>query len=168
MHSTADEKLISLFVTEHAPHFHAKKGAICNKKKKPRLHKHQISKHNAPSEVLVLNKFQVLFVSSFLFVPGVVSSYMALDDDGFLFEELEVPPAEEAPDVPLDGDGSPGLGAAPLFLQLLVQKLLEEHLTHTHTSKYAAVLSQNVSSFMNWHLGESQLVLPFLCTNHVQ
>ena len=68
-------------------------------------------------------------------VPGLVSSDVALDDDGFLFEEPEVPPAEEAPDVPLDGDSSPGLSAAPLVLQLLVQKLLEEHLkqTNTHT-----------------------------------
>lgn len=59
-----------------------------------------------------------------------MSSDVALDDDGFLFEELEVPPAEEAPDVPLDGDGSPGLSAAPLLLQLLVQELLQEHLKH--------------------------------------
>lgn len=57
-----------------------------------------------------------------------MSSYVALDDDGLLSEELEVPPAEEASDVPLDGDGSPGLGAAPLLLQQLIQQLLEEHL----------------------------------------
>ena len=46
-------------------------------------------------------------------VPGLVSSDVALDDDGFLFEEPEVPPAEEPSDVPLDGDGRPGLGAGP-------------------------------------------------------
>lgn len=66
-------------------------------------------------------------------LPGLVSSDVALDDDGFLFEEPEVPSAEEASDVPLDGDGGPGLGTDPLLLQLLVQKLLEEHLTGTHT-----------------------------------
>lgn len=66
-----------------------------------------------------------------LSVPGLVSSYVALDDDGLLSEELEVPPAEEASDVPLDGDGSPGLGAAPLLLQQLIQQLLEEHLPKT-------------------------------------
>lgn len=61
-------------------------------------------------------------------VPGLVSSDVALDDDGFLFEEPEVSPAEESPDVPLDGDSSPGLSAAPFVLQLLVEKLFEEHL----------------------------------------
>lgn len=71
-------------------------------------------------------------ISSLLLpVPGLVSSYVALDDDGLLPEELEVPPAEEAPDVPLDGDGGPGLGAAPLLLQQLIQQLLEEHLPKT-------------------------------------
>lgn len=65
-------------------------------------------------------------------LPGLVSSDVALEDNGFLFEEPEVPPAEEAPDVPLDCDCSPGLRAAPLLLQPLVQKLLEEQLTHTH------------------------------------
>lgn len=54
---------------------------------------------------------------------------MTLDDDRFLFEELEVPPAEEASDVPLNGDGGPGLGAAPLIFQLLIKKLLEKNLT---------------------------------------
>lgn len=58
---------------------------------------------------------------------------MALDDDGFLFEEPEVPPAKEASDVPLDDDGSPGLSAAAPFLQLLVQQLFKEHLTYTNT-----------------------------------
>lgn len=53
---------------------------------------------------------------------------MTLDDDGFLFEELEVPPAEEASNVPLDGDGGPRLRAAPLILQLLIKKLLEKYL----------------------------------------
>lgn len=47
-------------------------------------------------------------------------SDVALDDDGLLPKELEVPPAQESPDVPLDGDGCPGLGSAPLFLQLLI------------------------------------------------
>lgn len=70
-----------------------------------------------------------------LSLPGLVSSYVALDDDGFLFEEPEVPPADEASDVPLDGDGSPGLGAAPPLLQQLVEKLLEEQLTQTYTYK---------------------------------
>ena len=65
-----------------------------------------------------------------LSIPGLVSSNVALNDNGFLSEELEVPSAEEAPDVPLDGDGSPGLSVVPLLLQLLVQKLLEEQLTH--------------------------------------
>lgn len=65
-----------------------------------------------------------------------MSPDVALDDDGFLFEELEVPPAEEASDVPLNGDGRPGLCAPPPFLQLLVQKLLEEHLTQTHTHTF--------------------------------
>lgn len=64
-------------------------------------------------------------------LPGLVSPDVTLDDDGFLFEELEVPPAEEASDVPLDGDGGPGLGAAPFILQLLIKKLLEKHLTQT-------------------------------------
>lgn len=50
------------------------------------------------------------------FAPGLVSSDMTLDDYGLLSEELEVPPAEKSPDVSLDGDGSPGLGTAPLFL----------------------------------------------------
>lgn len=53
---------------------------------------------------------------------------MTLDDDRFLLEELEVPPAEEASNVPLDGDGSPRLGAAPLIFQLLIKKLLEKYL----------------------------------------
>lgn len=53
---------------------------------------------------------------------------MTLDDDRFLFEELEVPPAEEASNVPLEGDGSPRLSAAPLLLQLLIKKLLEKYL----------------------------------------
>lgn len=61
-------------------------------------------------------------------VPGLVPSDVALDDDGLLSEELEVSPAEESPDVPLDSDGGPGLGTAPLFFQLLIQDLLEEHL----------------------------------------
>lgn len=68
-----------------------------------------------------------------------MSSDVALDYNGFLFEEPEVPPAEEASDVPLDGDGSPCLSATPLFLQLLVQKLLEEQLTkgaHTYVSMF--------------------------------
>lgn len=54
---------------------------------------------------------------------------MTLDDDRFLFEELEVPSAEEASNVPLDGDGSPRLSAAPLILQLLIKNLLEKYLT---------------------------------------
>lgn len=74
----------------------------------------------------ILSIFSVL--ATLLYVPGLVPSDVALDDDGLLSEELEVPPAEEAPDVPLDGDGRPGLGGAPLFLQLLVQELLDEHL----------------------------------------
>lgn len=53
---------------------------------------------------------------------------MTLDDDRFLFEELEVPPTEEASNVPLDGDGGPSLGAAPLIFQLLIKKLLEKYL----------------------------------------
>lgn len=53
---------------------------------------------------------------------------VGLDDDGFAFEEAEVAPADEAADVPLDGDGCPGLGAAPFLLHLLVQRLLHEHL----------------------------------------
>lgn len=61
-------------------------------------------------------------------VPGLVSPNVTLDDNRFLFEELEVPPAEEAPDVPLDGDGGPRLRAAPPVLQLLIKKLLEKHL----------------------------------------
>lgn len=64
-------------------------------------------------------------------VPGLVSPNMALDDDCFLFEELEVPPAEEASDVPLNGDGGPGLGAAPLIFQLLIKELFEKNLTWT-------------------------------------
>lgn len=67
-----------------------------------------------------------------LSVPGLMSSYVALDDDGFLFEELEVPSAEETSDVPLDGDGGPCLGAGPLLFKLLEQKLLQENLTDTH------------------------------------
>lgn len=74
----------------------------------------------------ILSIFSVL--ATLLHVPGLVPSDVALDDDGLLSEELEVPPAEEAPDVPLDGDGRPGLGGGPLFLQLLVQELLDEHL----------------------------------------
>ena len=53
---------------------------------------------------------------------------VALNDDGLLLEEAEVPAADEAADVPLDGDSRPGLGAAPLLLHLLVQTLLQEHL----------------------------------------
>lgn len=56
---------------------------------------------------------------------------MTLDDDCFLFEELEIPPAKEAPDVSLNGDGGPGLGAAPLIFQLLIKELLEKNLTWT-------------------------------------
>lgn len=67
-------------------------------------------------------------VSNLISVPGLVPSDVALDDDGLLSEELKVPPAEESPDVPLDSNGCPSLGAAPLFLQLLIQELLEEHL----------------------------------------
>lgn len=78
----------------------------------------------------------MMTLMSLLPLPGLVSPDVALDDDGFLFEELEVPPAQEASYVPLDGDGSPGLGAAPLLLQLLVQKLLEEHLPQIHTHTY--------------------------------
>lgn len=74
----------------------------------------------------ILSIFSVL--ATLLCVPGLVPSDVALDDDGLLSEELEVLPAEEAPDVPLDGDGRPGLSGAPLFLQLLVQELLQEHL----------------------------------------
>lgn len=77
-------------------------------------------------------------------VPGLVTSDVALDDDGFLFEELEVPPAEEASDVPLDGDGSPGLGTGPLFIQLLVQKLLEEHLIQTDRQTHLNMLTCTV------------------------
>lgn len=77
-------------------------------------------------------------LATLLYVPGLVPPDVALDDDGLLSEELEVPPAEEAPDVPLDGDGRPGLGAAPLFFQLLVQELLEEHL-----AKYAEINIQS-------------------------
>lgn len=62
-------------------------------------------------------------------VPGLVSPNMTLDDNCFLFEEPEVSPAEEASNVPLDGDGSPGLGAAPLIFQLLIKVLLEKYLT---------------------------------------
>lgn len=51
-----------------------------------------------------------------LSVPGLVSPDMTLDDDCFLFEELEIPPAKEASNVPLDGDGGPCLSAAPLIL----------------------------------------------------
>lgn len=57
-----------------------------------------------------------------------MSSNVALDDNGFLFEESKVLPAEETPYVSLDGDGSPCLCAAPFFFQLLVQLLLKEHL----------------------------------------
>lgn len=66
-----------------------------------------------------------------LSVPGLVSPNMTLDDDCFLFEELEIPPAEEASDVPLNGDGGPGLGAAPLIFQLLIKELLEKNLIRT-------------------------------------
>lgn len=66
----------------------------------------------------------LLCTAVYLCVPGLVSSDVALDDDSFLLEELEVPSAEEASDVPLDGDGGPGLGAGPFVLQLLVQQLL--------------------------------------------
>lgn len=84
-------------------------------------------------------------------IPGLVSSNVALDDDGFLFEESEVPPAEEPPDVPLDSDGGPSLSAVPFFLQLLVEKLLEEHLTAKHAvmqSHQQHVTSLTRSSFI--------------------
>lgn len=55
-------------------------------------------------------------LSLLLCVPGLVSSDVALNDDSFLFEEPEIPPAEETPDVPLDGDSRPGLSAAPFLL----------------------------------------------------
>lgn len=109
-----------------------------------------------------------------LCAPGLVTSDVTLDDDGFLFKELEVPPAEEASDVPLDGDGSPGLGTGPLFFQLLVQKLLEEHLIQRDKSTLLNILTCTVkisSQSHKWadeHLGESQLVLPLLCAEHVQ
>lgn len=66
-------------------------------------------------------------------LPGLVSSDVALDDNSLLFEEPEISPAQETSDVPLDGDGSPGLGGAPLVLQLLIQKLLQENLTNTNS-----------------------------------
>lgn len=103
-----------------------------------------------------------------------MTSDVTLDDDGFLFKELEVPPAEEASDVPLNGDGSPGLGTGPLFFQLLVQKLLEEHLiqrdkcTHLNMLTCAVKVSSKSHKWADEHLGESQLVLPLLCTEHVQ
>lgn len=76
----------------------------------------------------IRNVLLMFSVSNLLSVPGLVPSDVALDDDGLLSEELEVPPAEESPNVPLDGDGCPGLGTVPLFLQLLIQELLQEHL----------------------------------------
>lgn len=108
---------------------------------------------------------------SLLSIPGLVSSYVALDDDGLLSEELEVPPAEEASDVPLDGDGSPGLGAAPLLLQQLIQELLEEHLPKTKKiHEYPDRIQVNSLMFSDTseHLGESQLVVSLLCIQHVQ
>lgn len=106
---------------------------------------------------------------SLLPLPGLVSPDVALDDDGFLFEELEVPPAQEASYVPLDGDGSPGLGAAPLLLQLLVQKLLEEHLPqiHTHTHIKTCWHAQSKSVSQTGHGGT--LVSPsWYCPSSVQ
>lgn len=50
-----------------------------------------------------------------------MSSNVPLNDNGIIFEEFKVFPADEPPDVPLDGDGSPGLCAVPLLFQLLVQ-----------------------------------------------
>lgn len=85
-----------------------------------------VFKRNQGPQRNILSIFSALVTLSG--VPGLVPSDVALDDDGLLSEELEVPPAEEAPDVPLDGDGRPGLCAAPLFLQLLVQEFLQEHL----------------------------------------
>lgn len=57
-----------------------------------------------------------------------MSSNVTLDNNSFLFEKLEISPAKEAPDVPLDGDGCPCLGAVPFVLQLLIQKLFKENL----------------------------------------
>ena len=54
-----------------------------------------------------------------------------MEDDGLLLEEAKVAAADEATDVSLDGDGGPGLGAAPAVLHLVVERLLQEHLSNS-------------------------------------
>lgn len=102
-----------------------------------------------------------------------MSSNVTLDYDGLLSKELEVPPAEEPSDVPLDGDSSPGLSAGPLVLQLLVQELLEEHLAHKHVQHYKYEQNNTISHRSrneagDRDLGEAQSVVFLLCTNCLQ
>ncbi len=63
-----------------------------------------------------------------LHIPSLVAPDVGLNDDSFLFKETEVSPADEATNVPLDGDCRPCLGATPFFLHPLVQTLLHKHL----------------------------------------
>lgn len=53
---------------------------------------------------------------------------MSLDDHDLLPEDLELPAAEEASEVPLEGDNSPALLLVPSSLQQLPGLLLQEDL----------------------------------------
>lgn len=50
-----------------------------------------------------------------------MTSDVGLDYNGFLLEEAEVASTDKATDVPLNGDGCPGLSATPFVLHLLIQ-----------------------------------------------
>lgn len=63
-----------------------------------------------------------------LHIPGLVAPDVGLEDDSLLFKETEVSSADEATNVPLDGDRCPCLGATPFFLHPLEQSLLHKHL----------------------------------------
>lgn len=63
-----------------------------------------------------------------LHIPGLVAPDVGLDDNSLLLKETEVSSADEATNVPLDGDCCPCLGATPFFLHPLVQRLLHKHL----------------------------------------
>lgn len=61
-------------------------------------------------------------------IPGLVAPDVGLDDDSLLFKETEVFSADEATNVPLDGDCRPCLSVTPFLLHPLVQTLLHKHL----------------------------------------
>lgn len=63
-----------------------------------------------------------------LHIPGLVAPDVGLEDDSLLFKETEVSSADEATNVPLDGDRCPCLGATPFVLHSLEQSLLHKHL----------------------------------------